>query len=1267
MQAFNKMNTVLKYHIFLLMLKKSRFFHVKHCENIVIQSKRPSPNAPDQCYTARVCVAQPPLPRPALHCYTVSPSPISLHCSSAFVYNSWLMERFQRRLERLRQHHNKCASRYEQTFLRQETMGERSTQLDAISEEQEDSDSSESELSSCAGLDPDYKPGQSSSSSDLSPDKGSSWKNPMMSSEILECSDTNSSDGAIKKTENTRTYGKKHHKLHKIKKTDTSKLNVTLKICTRREDKKRAWDKRHYCLYCGKSQLKISRHLERKHMDVKDVAYAFSFSLGSKQRKSLLEQLRNKGDFKHNSKVLEKGRGQIVTWKQPSDKASVKDYLPCPYCFGMFKRKDLWRHQSSCRTRKSCVTDEKTKNRRSRIQSRAASLLPIAASSDGCQSIINQMRQDDVSFHIRSDSLICNYGESLYAKHGRVKSRHQYIAQRMRELGRFMLVAKDMDKTVNYLEDLCVPSKYQLVVSVAKCLTQFSPGKNEFGKPSTAVKIGFCLKGAVEVLIGQTLMNEDDLAEKKAKKFLELLEKNWRNSVSVTAHQTIQEKRWNKDDDIPLTKNVIALRDHLRMVEDEARNELTEQMDLHAYKTLNESVLAQVIIFNKRREGEASRLTLDVYMKASTSAINEDIYKTLSPLEKQLSKLLTRIEIRGKRGKKVPVFLTKRMKASIDLLVQKRVEAGVPAENPYLFARPGVMTNIRGCDCLRKYAKKSKAENPELLRSTKLRKQVATLCQLLDLSEQELEQVARFMGHDIRVHRDFYRQTDKTFQIAKISKLLFAMEQGTQTLRGKNLNTLAPACGEGPTLNSVGVSPRTKRKRVKLAEDGGSDLSSPEKTRQSCREADGSDVDDDCSGANLKKKPTPNKKRRRQTKSEETKDGGFDFSSPEKRLKSCREADGSDVDDDCSGANLKKKPTPNKNRRRQTKSEETKDGGFDLSSPEKTRQSCREADGSDVDDDCSGANLKKKPTPNKNRRRQTKSEETKDGGFDLSSTEKTRQSCREADGSDVDDDCSGANLKKKPTPNKNRRRQTTSGETKYGGSDLSSPKKRLKSCHEADGSDVDDDCSGANLKKKPTPNKNRRRQTKSVETKYGGFDLSSPEKRLKSCHEADDSDVDDDCSGANLKKKPTPNKNRRRQTKSGEAKDGGADLSFLEKRLNSCREDGSSESDVDDECSGANLLKKPTTNKKIGRQTKSAKVSAKVNVKRPWSEAERSAVHKHLAKFIAERRVPGKLPCMKCIEEEEALNERSWKDVKNFVYNTIVTLNRRSASRKLKF
>lgn len=107
--------------------------------------------------------------------------------------------------------------------------------------------------------------------------------------------------------------------------------------------------------------------------------------------------------------------------------------------------------------------------------------------------VINSIWQDDVSFHIRTDSLICSYVEALFAKHGRVKPRHQYISQRMRELGRFTLVAKSMDTSIKGLEDLCALSRFQFVISVARKATEFSPGKNAYGTPSTAVKIGFCL------------------------------------------------------------------------------------------------------------------------------------------------------------------------------------------------------------------------------------------------------------------------------------------------------------------------------------------------------------------------------------------------------------------------------------------------------------------------------------------------------------------------------------------------------------------------------------------------------------------------------------------------------------------------------------------------------------------------------------------------------------------------------------------------------
>lgn len=195
----------------------------------------------------------------------------------------------------------------------------------------------------------------------------------------------------------SRTYGKRKRNNHKEEKKAKQKSEVTVKTCTKREDNKRVWNKKHYCLYCGKSQAKISRPQQRKHMEMSDVAYAFSYPLGSKERMDVLEQLCNEGDFKHNSKVIQKGRGEVVTWKQLSNKAIVGEYLPCPYCFGMYSKKTLWKHELSCKSKKSCAS----KTRHPRVQSYAARLLPVKHSSKGCQTIINNMRQDPSTNKLR--------------------------------------------------------------------------------------------------------------------------------------------------------------------------------------------------------------------------------------------------------------------------------------------------------------------------------------------------------------------------------------------------------------------------------------------------------------------------------------------------------------------------------------------------------------------------------------------------------------------------------------------------------------------------------------------------------------------------------------------------------------------------------------------------------------------------------------------------------------------------------------------------
>ncbi|KAK3508200.1 hypothetical protein QTP70_017325 [Hemibagrus guttatus] len=55
----------------------------------------------------------------------------------------------------------------------------------------------------------------------------------------------------------------------------------------------------------------------------------------------------------------------------------------------------------------------------------------------------------------------------------------------------------------------------------------------------------------------------------------------------------------------------------------------------------------------------------------------------------------------------------------------------------------------------------------------------------------ELDQVADFLGHDIRVHREYYRLPEATIQLAKISKLLLAMEKGRlPDLQGKSLDDI---------------------------------------------------------------------------------------------------------------------------------------------------------------------------------------------------------------------------------------------------------------------------------------------------------------------------------------------------------------------------------------------------------------------------------------------------------------------------------------------
>ena len=128
----------------------------------------------------------------------------------------------------------------------------------------------------------------------------------------------------------------------------------------------------------------------------------------------------------------------------------------------------------------------------------------------------------------------------------------------------------------------------------------------------------------------------------------------------------------------------------------------------------------------------------------------------------------------------------------VELLNKTRELGNIDQENVYQFPRSSpCKTPLCSCTILRKFATECGAEKPQFLTSTCLRKHIAVVTQLLNLKDNELDIVAGFMGHDIRIHREYYRLPEDTLQLVKVSKFLINLEKGNrQHFKGKSLDDI---------------------------------------------------------------------------------------------------------------------------------------------------------------------------------------------------------------------------------------------------------------------------------------------------------------------------------------------------------------------------------------------------------------------------------------------------------------------------------------------
>ena len=393
-------------------------------------------------------------------------------------------------------------------------------------------------------------------------------------------------------------------------------------------------------------------------------------------------------------------------------------------------------------------------------------------------SILIDMNNDPIKKCVEDDSLIMEFGRRMLQKH-REPHKKAYVANKCRELGRLLLDGKQKHGWKK-LEDAVDPKHFEKLIQSVQVVAGFDQTTARFESPSTALKLGYSLTNCCAIVKCRALRESDKALKDKCSNFQELYANEWHDRISSQAHRTLHTRMFNNPKRLPFVEDVVKLHHHLSACAEEAKS-LIKTDAVKGYSELAQVCLSQVSLFNRRRSGEAQRLKvseINCALKEDARGRDEDeqILNSLSKFEKLLYRTHFRIETTGKRGRRVPILLTEEMKKNMDVLLHHRNAAGV--ESDFVFTKVGSKNPIRGCDCLKLYAESAGLKQPELMTSTKLRQQLGTHCQVLGLAENTQDILATFMGHDIRVHRNFYRLPENVLQVAKVCKVLHAINSG---------------------------------------------------------------------------------------------------------------------------------------------------------------------------------------------------------------------------------------------------------------------------------------------------------------------------------------------------------------------------------------------------------------------------------------------------------------------------------------------------------
>ncbi|XP_063910844.1 uncharacterized protein LOC135128004 [Zophobas morio] len=546
--------------------------------------------------------------------------------------------------------------------------------------------------------------------------------------------------------------------------------NDTKNLCRRQPD---------FCIYCETDVLNFARHLRRIHGCEPEVIKILSVPASSPERKHLISELRKRGNFVKNSHMCLK---PVKSGKMGN---GVR-YVPCKHCLGFYSSKQLYRHVKTCRSRETVRTVYSHLTDAQNVLLRHKQI-----DKDLVNIVFPKMLADDISMEAKSDPLICMFG-ARYIKCHRERHFVNICSRKMRELSRLLIEIKKQKPLIQSLFEALRPENFQLFVQATKVIAKYDPETDKFETPTYALNIQSSLKQCCDIAI-LTVSKDSSVcdieAEEEYKAFKQLLEDAWKFEISAKFTVSNNTQKFNKVPLIPLVEDLKALTDYLEQEGEKTYLDLESNRDLLSYKTLSEIVFCRLLLLNRMKIGELEKTRLSIYVSEDTTQ-NDDLSHFVTLCERILLKKFKNIVLRDSQCRDIPVLFSSELQKYTDKLIELRTNF-IRTENVYLFADIYTNNPIEAHKIFRTHALKSGVKNCNALISIRLRKHLATVAQLLTMSNYDLEQLQTFMGHNQDTERPFYVQPLDIHQVAKLSKTLLFKERGkTGELKIKTLSEI---------------------------------------------------------------------------------------------------------------------------------------------------------------------------------------------------------------------------------------------------------------------------------------------------------------------------------------------------------------------------------------------------------------------------------------------------------------------------------------------